>query len=252
MKEQIAKIHDLIITCLQFTTAFCIYYLISLRFFPHTTNYIFENPSFTKGYFYLFLLLSNFFLLYITIISYLEKKIDQDAFFSVLGIKISNWIENSYRKVVIVIGDLDPPRWVTASIYFIMEQYPRLPIKFLRFFEYVPRLLFVTHFFIEVIFFHTLHYCFYTIYLLLFTFLHRSMLFFAWEWQNNTQRIVSDSLTYDKWHSYIDKDGNTNLGWNIRLSEKNKYYDNLDEALAVDRYVGKEIFLLNRMRKYVY
>src|ERR1700761_286023 len=252
MNEILNKIYKYTITFLQISTALILYYIILSRFLPHPTVYIFENPSYSKGYFYLFLLSLNLLILYVIFSVYRDKPINTENPFFVLGNNIHHWIEGSYRKVVIVIGDLDPPRWVTASIYFIMEKYVRIPLKFLRFCEYTPRLLFVIHFSIEVIFFHTLNYCFYTIYLLLLTFLHRSIQFFTYEWQKSTQNLISESLTYSNWHSYKDDDGNSNLGWNVRLSDKNKYYDSVEEAQFIGNYVSKELYLMKRVKTYVY
>src|ERR1700761_4392884 len=247
MRAFAKSLFDIIITLLNCITVLCIFYLIALRFFPHDSYSVFQNPSYTKGYFFLFLLFINIFLLYVTLIVYFEKKIDSNGFFNVLGDNINNWIDNSYKRLVDFIGQNNGPVIIGRIIVFVMECYISIPLKILKYVEYIPRLLFTIHLFLEIIFFNALTYCFYTIYLLLFTYLHHALLFFSLHWYKESEKIADESLIYSNWHNYIDKDGNSCVGWNVRLSDKNKYYDSVEEAQFIGSYARKCLFLLKKI-----
>jgi hypothetical protein len=243
-------IKEIITTFLQLLTIIIILLLILYRFRIKLPKDIFFNPTQLYFIIYLIIFLLNCFFVFILLLVY--KNITLNSNNKVIQF-IKTWLEKSYEKFMDIIANI--PGALSIMLAYITSYYLRIPHNIIIIVTYIPRCLLIIYLIFDVFYLQRFHYSYYVIYLLLFTLISKGIWYISYEIDKRCLEEIKVSVTMVTPEKTI-REIYTNSAYKInendfKLTENNKSFTTVKEALEMQLFVTNEIKELEQIKKYL-
>ena len=230
-----------------FTIAILIF-LALYRFRIRVPRDIFLYPTMYIFIIYILIFCINIIIFFITFLDYSGHgiQVNKTSYISQFSSKIKLWLDDSYAKFIDIIINL--PEKVNIILAYITHYYIKIPFIILKMLKYVPKILFMEALSYDVFVIEKFQYSYYILFLLLISLISRTILNFSIRLDEQLLQeakasimFINPEYSFRKHYETPDipiKDDE------YCLSEYNRSFKNITEALQTHHYINTELKLL--------
>ena len=241
-----------IITLFKLLTIFVIIFIILYRFRIRMPRDIFILENNTYFFcIYSIILLLNIIIFIILFLDYKQYKVpvNKNSILINSNLLLKNWLASSYSKVMDIIVDL--PDIFSIIFAYITRYYIKIPLIILQLTTYIPRIFLILALSYDVFIIEKFQYSYLILYLLLLTIISKAILYISIEINVRLSKEIGKSLTIinpeKTLNNYYNNDNSTFTSSEFELSNSNKYFKTVSEALNMNHLIFYELTCLHNI-----
>ena len=233
-----------------FTIAILIF-LTLYRFRIRAPRDIFLYPTMYIFIIYTLIFCINILVFFITFLDYSGHgiQVNKTSYISQFSFKIKLWLDDSYAKFIDIIINL--PEKISIILAYITHYYLKIPFIILKMLKYIPKILFIGALSYDVFIIEKFQYSYLILYLLLLTLISKAILYISIEINVRLSKEIGKSLTIinpeKTLNNYYNNDNSTFTSSEFELSNSNKYFKTVSEALNMNHLIFYELTCLHNI-----